>query len=218
MRSRGAIAVSLLVALALGGCVLLPVAPAEDAGSSRAPGPAPTTTSGYTFDPVSTMTTSVGWPSDVGGLFYLVSEPVNELCHVNEATFLFGESIVEEIPLTDLEGIDGLACGFTATAGSDDPDLLDEVAWRVDEGLPGLLSAYAATASDGASLGCESAEVPLALPGISVQYGSTWFVLTPGKLACTDTLASIEASAASLQLTELLRHTTTFEEYEAAGF
>ena len=172
----------------------------------------------YEFEPVSTLEQVVGWPATASTSFCFVSMPIDETCHHTEGTSLIGPAIAESISLDSMAGLMGFTCGITATAGTDRDDVVDEVAWRVDEGLGDLVAAYASTVFPDDPIDCDAVEVPLTAPGLWVQSAGDWFVVRPAAVACAEVISQIEQGTAALRLTEVLRHTTTFEEYEELGF
>jgi hypothetical protein len=220
-RFGAALAVSPLL-LILAGCAPVVTALEEPTQSpSTSPsdpeaGAGPSIT--YEFEPHSTASEVVGWPATgTSTAFYFVSEPVETQCHWIEASSLPGPEIADTIDLDQVDALEGLACGVSPTQLSERDDVIDEVAWRVDDGLGDLVAAYAATVFTEGELNCDPVEVPLDSPGLSVKYSDKWYVVRPAGLACPETVAQINQSVATLSLTEVLRHTTTFDEYIARG-
>jgi len=172
----------------------------------------------YEFEPISTLDQVSGWPASAATAPYFVSVPIETECHWVEAQSLIGPDIAATIDFDKPASLEGLACGITPSPGSDRDDVVDEVAWRVDEGMLELVTAYAATVFPDGALECEPVEVPAMSPGLSVKYLDKWYVVRPAALACPDTVAQINQAVSALQLTEVLRHTTTFDDYVARGF
>jgi len=127
---------------------------------------APSQELAYEFAPYSTLDAVVGWPSSASTAAYFVSVPVETECHWLEATSLIGPAIAEAINIEQPESLEGLACGITPTPLADRDDVVDEVAWRVDDGMAALVAAYAATVSPDQALDCEPVEVPALAPGL----------------------------------------------------
>lgn len=190
-----------------------PTASPTDAESGAGP------TIAYEFEPYATGTAVVGWPATGTSTgFFFVSVPVETECHWLEASSLPGPEISGTIDLEQASALEGFACGIAPPPISDRDDVIDEVAWRIDGGLGELVAAYAATDFPEGELACDPVEVPRESPGLSVKYLDDWYVVRPAALACPETVAQINESLATLPLTEVLRHTTTFDEYIARGF
>jgi hypothetical protein len=145
---------------------------------------------------------------------YAVSDLVYQYCPFDGSTFLYAERIAEEIPLERLATLDGYACAFTQTLGTANPDATDELAYRVDKGLGPLLASYASTTGV-ESADCDSVELP-EYPMISVEYEGQFYVLVAGLYGCAPTV--IESAARNIALTEVVRHTVTYEDYLLSGY
>lgn len=204
----------LLPLLAVAGCATAEPAP-EPETEDVVEQPADEEVIAYEYQPIATGVQSVGWPSDAMTAPYLVSLPVAEACHHDESTLVMGTAIGEAIPVAALAEAEGFACGMTPSAMGG--DAVDEVAWRVAPGAAGLLSAYAETVFADEATDC-TAEVPIEAPGISIEYRGTWYLLRSAGVACAETVQQIIDGMAAVQLTEELRHTTTYNDYVARGY
>jgi len=159
-------------------------------------------------EPESTTWTTTGLPG-----YYMVSDEIQGYCP-NGEEYLGGAQIGEIIPASAFDSLEGYACVFDAPA-SGSPDEIDEFAYRVDEGLGGLIAAYADTTF--ASEGDCPDRIPAdaGYPQVRVEYDDVGYTLTVA--GCGDTSA-LDAARDALRVTEVARDTVTFAEYEESGF
>jgi hypothetical protein len=187
-------------------------------GCSGQPSPAPTPVhddaSLAASPPVHSGAIVHGWPSDIIPILDgPASDAVLEICPA-PVTLLTGDRIEQTLPPEVLDGADIHACGFTETPGSTGGDLLDEVAFSVDSGGRELLDGYIAHGLTGVAADCIDDISPI----LAIEYNGEHYGVLPGSDWCPSKDPESQALLDNLVLTEIVRDTITFEEWDSKGY